>query len=271
MNLSISHLRRVCQEQKSIGKEGVLLEKGYFFHRKISIYITKFLLSFFPNILPNTVSFFMILISFLGCVFFTFSYNSDNATYLMFIGLLLIYFGFLLDKVDGEIARFKKKITIQGIYLDEIYHAIIPSFVFITFFFGVVITSPVNSLFLMILILLTLFNRYNRKIISVITLKVALQNLLHENKKKIVRHSFLHRFFSKRLFSISSLVHRFDIVLGFILLLVLIENLGMNEFRIFGFYTLFVLHILFFVRWTCIYYGEVEDQVFLKLSEIKKL
>ena len=29
---------------------------------------------------------------------------------------------FLLDKVDGEIARYQKRITVKGLYLDEVYH-----------------------------------------------------------------------------------------------------------------------------------------------------
>jgi len=124
---SIFELKNICQLHKR--NKHFLLSFGYIFHRNLSIYITRFLLIFFPRLSPNTVSFLMIVISLIGCIFLFISNSLLN-----FLGLIFIYFGFLLDKVDGELARYKNEYSIQGIYLDELYHFLIPVFILLSFF-----------------------------------------------------------------------------------------------------------------------------------------
>lgn len=48
-----------------------------------------------------------------------------------FVGIVFCYLSFLLDKCDGELARFYGGVSRLGIYLDEIYHFLINSSIFL--------------------------------------------------------------------------------------------------------------------------------------------
>ncbi len=112
---TICELREICQSQK-INKPKFLLAIGYTWHRRLSIYITYILLSIFPRITPNTISFSMIIVSIIGCTSLL-----PGIRNLSIAGMLIVYLGFLLDKCDGEVARYKKINTLRGVYLDELY------------------------------------------------------------------------------------------------------------------------------------------------------
>ena len=52
---------------------------------------------------------------------------------IMLLGIVLIQFGFILDCVDGEIARYKGQSSVRGVFLDLIGHQIvIPFYIFFT-------------------------------------------------------------------------------------------------------------------------------------------
>ena len=173
---SIKELRQKCQARKI--NKNFALAKGYTWHRQISIYITKFLLTLSPKIKPNSVSFMMIVVSLAGCLLLL-----NHGLYIEILGILLVYFGFLLDKVDGEIARYKNIHYLRGVYLDELYHILIPSALLICFMFFIFTKSNILGLLLMLSVLLNLFNRINRKIPLVIFVKKnrELQSGLVEN------------------------------------------------------------------------------------------
>src|SRR3989344_8786189 len=127
---SIGELRTICQQQKSEGKD-FPLHFGYGIHRFLSIYITRFLLLTVPRVSPNFISLAMIVVSIMGALLL-----SRQSLGLQAWGILIIYLGFLLDKVDGEIARYRQHFTAVGVYLDEIYHLIVPSLVLVAFVYG---------------------------------------------------------------------------------------------------------------------------------------
>ena len=52
---------------------------------------------------------------------------------IMLLGIFLIQFGFILDCVDGEVARYKGQSSVRGVFLDLIGHQIvIPFYIFFT-------------------------------------------------------------------------------------------------------------------------------------------
>lgn len=96
-------------------KEGVIVTH---FNRRISIIITKYLAK--TNITPNQVtfiSFFIILFS--AYLFSTGLYKN------LIIGAILLQFGYILDSVDGEIARLKNITSPRGAWLDAVIDRVI--------------------------------------------------------------------------------------------------------------------------------------------------
>jgi phosphatidylglycerophosphate synthase len=53
------------------------------------------------------------------------------------LGCALLYFGFVLDNVDGEVARFRKQVSITGKYLDTITHVLVNTLMYFGFALGV--------------------------------------------------------------------------------------------------------------------------------------
>ena len=52
---------------------------------------------------------------------------------IMLLGIILIQFGYILDCVDGEVARYKGQSSVRGVFLDLIGHQIvIPFYIFFT-------------------------------------------------------------------------------------------------------------------------------------------
>jgi len=73
----------------------------------------------------------MILFGLVGS-FFVYTGELSN----MIVGIAFLYGNILFDKVDGEIARFKKIFSLRGIYLDEINHLVIPGLFFASLTFA---------------------------------------------------------------------------------------------------------------------------------------
>jgi len=119
---NIKTLRKICQKEKIEDKKQ---ELWYTPHRKISIYITKILLH--TPITANQVTIISILCGFVGAILL--SLNSFQMNLFGFLGFYIYY---LLDKVDGEVARYRKKISLKGIYLDEVGHLITPVLFFVS-------------------------------------------------------------------------------------------------------------------------------------------
>lgn len=82
-------------------------------YRKISIRITRYLLP--TKITPNQVTVFSFLLTLLAAILF----STGIYTYLIF-GAILLQFGYILDCVDGEIAKIKNLKSKAGALLDEV-------------------------------------------------------------------------------------------------------------------------------------------------------
>lgn len=121
---SISELRKICQKGK--------FETNWYariFARKISNYITWILLQL--PITANQVTILQILVSWLGCMLLFF-----GGKYNIILAIIFWQLGYILDCVDGEIARAKKQSTVFGVFLDSLAHVLIIPAIFwsVTFF-----------------------------------------------------------------------------------------------------------------------------------------
>lgn len=94
-------------------------------YRFFSLPITWLL--FQRNITPNQVSIAQIVIGLLGCLFIYLW-----AGYVGFlIGVFLLHFAYVLDCVDGELARASHQQSIPGVFLDKYAHAITMQAIFV--------------------------------------------------------------------------------------------------------------------------------------------
>lgn len=141
---SIRELRRQLQEEK-VHPIGWSRPWGYkLFQRGPSIYITRLLLS--TRITPTAVTISGIVLGIFGC----FAMLQFAWQWKLF-GIFLLYTSILADKVDGEIARYKKIFSLRGIYWDEISHLILPPLFWISLTFGIstITTYELRDLFSM--------------------------------------------------------------------------------------------------------------------------
>jgi len=122
----ISDLRKISQ--KPLQFETVAYAR--YFIRKISIYIT-WVVVHFP-ITANQVTVAQAVFGLAGSALLAFG-GRDWAV----LALALIQFGYILDCVDGEVARYRKASSVNGVFLDNLNHVIvIPSI-----FWGTVLYS----------------------------------------------------------------------------------------------------------------------------------
>lgn len=80
--------------------------------RVLSIYLTRIVIP--TNITANQVSAAMLVVGLLASLSIFLGY--------IWLGFFLIYLSILLDAVDGEVARYRKTFSLQGIYLDLVNH-----------------------------------------------------------------------------------------------------------------------------------------------------
>lgn len=88
--------------------------------RKLSIYLTGALSK--TAIRPEAVTAFSIGAGALGAL----SLSKGQ----WFLGILLVNLWYLLDHVDGELARFREEVSVTGLYFDTITNAIVPPLTF---------------------------------------------------------------------------------------------------------------------------------------------
>ena len=137
----IAQLREITQREKLENRERPW---GYrWFQRGPSIYLTWVLLR--TSIAPNAITILSILSGFGG----TYLLLCPNWN-IKLLALFLFYLNLLLDRVDGEVARYKKQFSLKGIYLDELNHYIIPPLFFLSLAWGIKdITAYSQSLVLL--------------------------------------------------------------------------------------------------------------------------
>lgn len=111
---SIKELRKICQKPSDRHNPESLIDERIW--RVFSIYLTKLLL--YTPLKPNHVTMIMILWGFI--VGFLFSIG--NYWY-MIAGAVVLGLLWPLDAVDGEMARYKKMPSLNGVFLDIIAHS----------------------------------------------------------------------------------------------------------------------------------------------------
>lgn len=119
---SIKELREVCQKGK--------IERV----RRISVYLTKLLL--YTPITANQVTLLMTSVGIAIGILFSF-----GIYWYSIIGALLFPFYYILDHVDGEIARYRGTASLMGSYIDQLSHNVIYPFIFVGISFGVYANS----------------------------------------------------------------------------------------------------------------------------------
>lgn len=135
---SIAELRKICQATAQKDKSNVYMR---YVCRFLSIYMTRAILP--TSITANQVSAAMIAAGFISCVFFL---SASKA--LFGIGAVLLQIWYLLDCMDGEVARYrhyqatgsviidKRESSLTGLYYDMINHYIVNFLVPSTIGFG---------------------------------------------------------------------------------------------------------------------------------------
>jgi hypothetical protein len=117
---SIKEMRQVCQT-KIPNKNGKMVYADHWWARYVtrhySIYMTWFFVKL--GISANTVTFLMIFSGLVGialCI--------PHLLWMNVVGLILLYLFEALDCSDGEVARWTKKSSMRGVFLDMIAHVI---------------------------------------------------------------------------------------------------------------------------------------------------
>ena len=111
MRETISELRFRCQKPG----EWQRLNKYYKMYRLVSIYFTRLFL--YTPVTANQVSFLNILLVFFSGIFLIQGTVSGSL-----IGVGLLFLVAILDRVDGEIARYRGTMSAKGEYIDQVMH-----------------------------------------------------------------------------------------------------------------------------------------------------
>ena len=113
---------------------------GRFFVWKISAPITYLLVR--TPISANQITVIQEIIGTIGAIML-----AVPSIKIMLLGIFLIQFGFILDCVDGEVARYKGQSSVRGVFLDLIGHQIvIPFYIFFTSLGVFVRTGQIDAL-----------------------------------------------------------------------------------------------------------------------------
>ena len=125
----IKELRRICQESRYENEGGMpWFERK--FYRRFSIYFTKIFLKI--GISANQATLLSLISALFGGLFLIFA---NNTLYLLISALFLILC-LVLDRVDGEIARYNKSASIFGEYFDFMVGSSAHSYIIICMTFG---------------------------------------------------------------------------------------------------------------------------------------
>lgn len=150
----IKVLRQICQSPRKAVDNWHMK----YISRKPSIYITWALLH--TPITANGATFLFLLTGIIASLAFA------AGTKLSFlIGSLLLQFWYVMDMVDGEIARYKKQSSLTGVYFDCICHYITHPFMFFCIGLGLYFMESNNP----VIFLISLLAGYSVTMINVST------------------------------------------------------------------------------------------------------
>ena len=136
----VKEVQKICWDiswQSEEYKNDVMNWEGIYFTRKISIWITYFLRN--SAISPNQVTALWVLLGIAGS--FLLMFNIYGVSLFAFF---LLFLSWLLDNVDGELARYKKQYSIAGNFLDMNGHSIVFPVMFCCLTFSAVLQSQSN-------------------------------------------------------------------------------------------------------------------------------
>ena len=123
---SIRELRQICQEPVIKGNCWYARNVA----RRLSIHVTRVLLG--TRTSANQITFLLIPIGIIAGSFFMI-----GARWSLLLGALALQVSYVLDHVDGEIARYRKQAGLTGVYLDYIVHCIVHPIIFAAMAWGV--------------------------------------------------------------------------------------------------------------------------------------
>ena len=150
-------------------------------------------------ITANHVTFLSLVAGFAGCIVFCFGNSS-----MMLLGAILLQLWYLLDHVDGQIARYKKQTSITGVYFDLWGHYVIHSFIFFGIGYGTSLyyESP-HYLFMGIVVGISVIFlnlvydiQYKAYFLKIITLKETQIRVDYGNKGKLKQKNAQRTFFT---------------------------------------------------------------------------
>ncbi|MDL2124695.1 MAG: hypothetical protein LWX51_16820, partial [Deltaproteobacteria bacterium] len=113
---SIKELKKICEKKHAKGVSKPSLYAKYFI-RNISIYVTREFLK--TDITANQVTVLQTVVNLVGAGIIAFS-----DVWLTLLGVLLLQLGYVLDNVDGEVARYRKSFNVNGLYIDLVNHLV---------------------------------------------------------------------------------------------------------------------------------------------------
>ncbi len=120
--------------------------------RKFSPYITRLIVSK-TDVSANQVTIWQLIVSILGLGMLCL-----GNVYLAFTGSLLLHLGYVFDCVDGEVARYKKSPSINGMFLDFVNHEVVIPLTYTCLAFHYYFKSDSIGFFVMAVLILVLKN-----------------------------------------------------------------------------------------------------------------
>lgn len=139
---TIRELRQICQAPRKNADNWHMRHIS----RKPSIYITWTLLH--TNLTANGATFLFLISGIIASITYIIG---TKASFLA--GSILLQFWYVMDMVDGEIARYRKQTSFTGLYFDAICHYIVHPFLFFCIGLGLYKMEGENLLILLLSVL----------------------------------------------------------------------------------------------------------------------
>ncbi len=250
------------------------------FYRPFSLRLSWLL--YRSGITPNFVTFNQIITGLIGCLIISLYPTTKG----FLTGILILHFSYLLDCVDGEIARATKTESLQGLFLDKFAHAITMPGIFISVGYYYSQNNPKFQFTILLICFFAsfaTFNPVNRLVISIVyqlgTKKDFQQYNLdeytgnHNEKKKKKKNSFFLKNIietdeSKGLFFFAKNLFRHVSYLAIITLLLILEIIGIPLIysTIIWLFISFSLIIKEFIILYIVYSTDIIESRFYKLE-----
>lgn len=119
---SIAELKRICHNHPRFTDR----PWWYRLSRATSIRLTRMILLTGVRVDPNWVTVLAALMGISGALILL-----ANNFYIKLIGFFLLFSAFPVDGVDGELARYYKKFSLAGSYIDKVGHAVLDPLLYI--------------------------------------------------------------------------------------------------------------------------------------------